>query len=247
MCGRYAYVLPPEAMLALFRMLNELVYPPRYNIKPTEPIATVRERHGERTGHMVRWGFVPPWVADPKAQKLLINARSEGLVDSPTFRNAARHQRCIVPASGYYEWMTAPDGTRQPYYLALADGETMAFAGVYSTWRGPDGTAVETAAIVTVPAAEDLAAIHDRMPAVLQGDSIDAWLDTDHVGPEVAVGLTQPTPPGTVRFHPVGREVGKATAEGPDLIRPLTPEQQAAEAQPQPRKRKAASGQLDLF
>jgi putative SOS response-associated peptidase YedK len=146
MCGRYAYILPPDAMLALFKILNELIYPPRYNIAPTQPIPVVWEQQGRRTAQLVRWGFVPGWVKDPREFPLLINARSEGMAEKPAFRDALKHQRCVIPASGYYEWMKRPDGSKQPYYITEADGRTMAFAGLYSTWMGPEGEEIDTAA-----------------------------------------------------------------------------------------------------
>lgn len=249
MCGRYAYILPPDAMLALFKMLNELLYPPRYNIKPTEPIVSIWEQHGRRTGQLVRWGFVPNWVKDPREFPLLINARAESLLDKPAFRDAVRHQRCLIPASGYYEWMKGRDGSRQPYYITRAGDEPMAFAGLYSTWMGPQGEEIDTAAIVTVAPNDEIATIYDRMPAILTGDeAIDSWLDTRSVRAAEALKLLGPPAPGAMKFHAVGRSVGAAAAEGPDLIRPIAPEEMAATApRPAGRKKRATGGQLDLF
>lgn len=252
MCGRYAYILPPDAMLALFKMLNELIYPPRYNIAPTQPIPVVWEQQGKRTGQLVRWGFVPAWVKDPREFPLLINARSESMAEKPAFRDSLRNHRCIIPASGYYEWMKRPDGTRQPYYITEADDRPMAFAGLYSTWVGPDGEEVDTAAIVTVAPNPEISQIYDRMPALLRSEeAVDQWLNTREVKAHEALHLAVPPLPGTMKYHPVGKAVGSANAEGPELIRPLTPEEAAAlevEARPA-RKKKAAtgSGQLDLF
>ena len=103
MCGRYAFLLPPEAMAELFKTLNEVMYPPRYNITPTQPIIVIIEREGRRTAELFRWGFVPGWVKDPKDFPLLINARSESVLDKPSFRDAIRNSRCIIPASNYFE------------------------------------------------------------------------------------------------------------------------------------------------
>src|SRR5882724_2237808 len=150
MCGRYSYLLPPEAMMQLFKLLNEIVYPPRYNIAPTQPIVTVMEREGRRTAEFFRWGFVPAWVKDPRDWPLLINARAETMEDKPAFRDALRNSRCIVPASGYYEWRRGPNGDKRPYYATTVGGEPMAFAGLYSTWAGPNGEEVDTVCIVTV-------------------------------------------------------------------------------------------------
>ncbi|MHB1110202.1 MAG: SOS response-associated peptidase [Devosia sp.] len=253
MCGRYAYILPPDAMLALFKIFNELLYPPRYNIVPTQPIVAIWEQQGKRTGQLVRWGFVPGWVKDPRDFPLLVNARAESMAEKPAFRTALKHRRCVIPASGYYEWMKGPDGSKQPCYITQVDDRPMAFAGLYSTWVGPEGEEVDTAAIVTVEPNLEISSVYDRMPAILRGeDAVDRWLDTRKVGTSEARLLAVPPPPGTMKYHPVGKAIGSSTAEGPELIRPLTPEEAAvakAEAKPARRKKAASAGggQLDLF
>lgn len=251
MCGRYAVTLPPEMMADLFNLLNRIDYPPRYNIKPTEPIVAIWEQQGRRTGQLVRWGLVPAWVKDPREFPLLINARAESMAEKPAFRGSLRNQRCIVPASGYYEWMKGEDGKRQPYYITQADDAPMAFAGLYSTWMGPEGEEIDTAAIVTVEPNLEIASVYDRMPAILRGEEVvDRWLNTRDVDAREAQQLASPPPPGSMKYHRVGKAIGSSTAEGPELIRPITSEEAAAEAGAKPaRKKKAAAGggQLDLF
>lgn len=245
MCGRYAYLLPPEAMAELFRTLNEVVYPPRYNIAPTQPVITIMEREGRRTAELFRWGFVPGWVKNPREWPLLINARAQTMAEKPAFRDALRNSRCIVPASGYFEWMKGPDGTRRPYYITTADGETMAFAGLYSTWAGPNGEEVDTVCIVTAEPNLEISGIYDRMPVILSGDAIDAWLNTRDVNADLALSFAVTAPDGTMKFHPVGRAIGKAEGEGPELIIPRIDEEIEP---PKPRRKRAAGGeQLDLF
>lgn len=246
MCGRYAVTLPKEAMRDLFRTLNMVDYPARYNIKPTEPILTIRERHGRRSMQFARWGLVPSWVKDPREFALLINARSEGMIDKPAYRDAMKWHRCIVPASGYYEWMKDGKGNSQPFYVAMADGTPMAFAGLYATWSGPNGEEIDSAAIVTTPAGADTIHIHDRAPAVLRGDQIEAWLDTAHVTAEIAAELCVPLEGGAVTYHPVDKLVGRTDSDGPTLIAPIDLATQPAPA-PKPKKRAAGGGQLDLF
>jgi putative SOS response-associated peptidase YedK len=245
MCGRYAVTLPKEAMRDLFRTLNMVDYPPRYNIKPTEPILTIWERDGRRSMQFARWGLVPSWVKDPRDFALLINARSEGVLDKPAYRDAMRWHRCIVPASGYFEWMKDGQGNSQPYYIKMADGAPMAFAGLYATWSGPGGDEIDSAAIVTTPAGVDTAHIHERAPAVLRGDQIEAWLDTAHVSAQIAAELIVPLEGGAVVYHPVDKAVGRTDADGPTLIAPIDLASQPA-PEPKPRKR-AGGGQLDLF
>lgn len=199
----------------------------------------------------MRWGFVPNWVKDPREFSLLINARAETMAEKPSFRDAVRHSRCIVPASGYYEWMKGPDGKRQPYYITMEDDSPMIFAGLYSNWAGPDGEEVDTACIVTVEPNLEISSVYDRMPAMLTGDAVDMWLNTRDFDITAARQLALPLPPGSLKYHPVGKAVGRADVDGPELIRPITPEEAEAEAAAavKPKKKVAAGGggQLDLF
>jgi putative SOS response-associated peptidase YedK len=190
MCGRYAFTLPHEAMIRLFRVPWFAPYPPRYNIAPTQPILAVRASPNGREAFLVRWGLVPNWVKDPRDFPLVINARAETLLEKPAFRGAIRHHRCLIPASGYYEWQKTSSG-KVPHYITRADGEPMALAGLYETWEGPDGNIIDTAAIVTVAASPDMAHLHDRTPAMLEPDLWDAWLDTSQhlAGVHDAVGV----------------------------------------------------------
>lgn len=246
MCGRYAFLLPPEAMAQLFRTLNQLAdYPPRYNIAPTQPVVTILERQGRRTAELFRWGFVPSWVKDPREFALLINARADSMAEKPSFRDALRNSRCIVPASGYYEWKKLPDGSRRPYYITEAGGETMAFAGLYSTWAGPNGEEVDTVCIVTTEPNPEISTVYDRMPALLHGEAIDTWLNTREAEVRDVLPLIAPAPAGSMAFHPVARTVNKADAEGPDLIAAVDPDE---DPEPAPNKKRAGGGeQLDLF
>ena len=158
-----------QMMQELFKTLNGIELVPRYNIAPTQPVAAIWEESGRREAHFARWGLVPRWVKDPREFPLLVNARVETMAEKPAFRDALKHGRCIIPASGYYEWHTGPDKKKQPYYITLADGAPMALAGLYATWSGPEGEEIDTVATITVPANPQLSAIHDRMPAILRG------------------------------------------------------------------------------
>lgn len=253
MCGRYAATLPPEMMVELFKLLDTVEMPPRYNIKPTEPIVAIRESRsrGGRVAQLFRWGLVPGWVKDIKQFPLLLNARADSMLEKPAFRTAVRFNRCIIPADGYYEWMVGPDGKKRPYFITLIDNEPMVFAGLYAHWKGPDGQRIDSAAIVTVDPNLDISGIHDRMPAILRGDAVDRWLDVKDVSAEEAAKLATAPPLGTMRYHIVGKAVGKAESEGPELIRPLTAAEAEAEGgsgRPAAKKKASAgAGQLDLF
>lgn len=248
MCGRYAATLPPEMMAQLFHLLNTLPMLPRYNIAPTQPVAAIWEEGGRREGHFARWGLVPRWVKDPREFPLLINARAESMREKPAFRDALKHGRCVVPASGYYEWHTGPDKKKRPYYITRADGEPMALAGLYATWSGPEGEEVDSVATITVPANRQLSVVHDRMPAILMGDQqVDDWLNVREVRADEAAQMALPLEDGILKFHPVSTRVNSARDDDPGLIVEVT------EEKPEPvvvKVKKAAGGgggQMDLF
>ena len=244
MCGRYASTLPPEMMAELFKLLNSVEIVPRYNIAPTQPVVAIWEQEARREAHFARWGLVPNWVKDPREFPLLVNARVESMLDKPAFRDPMKHGRCILPASGYYEWHTNPDKSKQPYYITMADGGPMALAGLWATWEGPNGELVDSVAAITVPANRQLSEVHDRMPAVLQGDAIDQWLDVRHVRARHAAQLALPLEDGALKFHPVSTRVNSARDDDPGLVEP------AEIVRPEPKPKKAAGGgggQMSLF
>ena len=156
MCGRYLITTAPEAMRRMFRYPEQPNFPARYNVAPTQPIPIVRLAEGERQFALVRWGLIPAWVKDPRAFSLLINARGDSVNDKPTFRNAMKRRRCLIPADGFYEW-NEQGGRKRPYAVRPADGEPVAFAGLWECWTGPNGEEMETAAIITTDASRDLA------------------------------------------------------------------------------------------
>ncbi|WP_196259591.1 SOS response-associated peptidase [Pelagibacterium limicola] len=247
MCGRIVHTLPPEAMRSLLRTRNLLDSVPRYNIAPTQPLIAVWEESGHREAKLARWGLVPRWVKDPRDFPLIINARAETMAEKPAFRDSLKHQRCAVPASGYYEWRTDPAGRKHPYFITYGDHRPMIMAGLYATWTGPQGEEFDSLAIITVPANTDLAHIHDRMPALIEGDGIERWLDVRTVRANEAVSVIGPAPEGTMAAHPVSPRVNSARNEGPDLIVPV-PEDPFAAASPKPLKEKAKNPQqFDLF
>ncbi len=251
MCGRYAVTLPKEAMRQLFHTVNTVEQPPRYNVAPTQPMVTVREGEAGRTMQFARWGYVPPRLMDPRKIPLLINIRSDSMVSRPPFRDALAHRRCIVPADGYYEWLVRPDGRKQPYFITLADGAPMVFAGLYSVWEGPSptGEPIETVAIVTTDAGPDTASIHNRSPVILRDDEIDSWLDTAGVGTAQAASLAHPLESGSVSVRAVSTRVNAAANDGPDLVEEIDPEAEPATAAPRTKKKagRGGGGQLDLF
>lgn len=172
MCARYVITSPADAIRALFGYADRPNFPPRYNVAPTQPIPIVRLDEGKRAFALVRWGFLPGWVKDPRTFSLLVNARGESVLDKPAFRNAMRRRRCLVPADGFYEWSdTRP---RRPFFVRAKAGGPIAFAGLWETWTGPNGEEVDTAAIVTTRSNRSLAAIHDRMPVIVAPEAFQS-------------------------------------------------------------------------
>ena len=168
MCGRYTLIANAEAIRLLFELpaFDERLVPPRYNIAPTQPIVVVRQTAKGRELLPMRWGLIPWWAKDPKDLPLLINARAEQVAEKPAFRDAFKYRRCLVPASAFYEWETRGRGPKKPF-AAMPKNPLIAFAGLFETWHGPDGSEIDTAAIVTTGASDYLRPVHDRMPVVL--------------------------------------------------------------------------------
>ncbi|MEO1679396.1 MAG: SOS response-associated peptidase [Pseudomonadota bacterium] len=220
MCGRFVITTPDEALARLFdaRPANDLPEGPRYNVCPTQPVATVRSEGGARLLAPMRWGFLPVWYKSPTDGPLLINARSETIAEKPAFRAAARDRRALVPATGFYEWTKDADGKRLPWYITRSDGSDLAFAAVWQDWER-DGVAHRTVAIVTSAAGPDMAdTLHHRVPVVLEPESWAKWLGEEGHG---AATLMRAPAPGLLRWHRVDPAVNSNRAEGADLIEPI--------------------------
>jgi putative SOS response-associated peptidase YedK len=220
MCGRFALTMSPEELHALMGYLDEVDFPPRYNIAPTQPVAIIRlDPNGARELALVRWGLIPSWVKDPARLSTLINARGETAAEKPSFRGAMRHRRCLIPANGFYEWTGKPRA-RQPHLIRRSDGGLITFAGLWESWLGADGSEIDTMAILTVAANETLNPIHDRMPAILEPDAFDAWLDVREFRAEMAAEMLRPAPDDLLEHLTVDPRLNNYRNEGPDLIAP---------------------------
>ena len=248
MCGRYLIITTPEAMRAFFRYLEQPNFPARYNVAPTQPIPIVRTFEGARQFALVRWGLIPAWVKDPRLFSLLINARSDGVLDKPAFRNAMRRRRCLIPADGFYEWK-AEGERRKPFAVRPRAGGPIAFAGLWEVWTGPNGEEFETAAIVTTQANRALRALHDRMPVVLAPETYDMWLDCRAVDAQVAAALLAPAPENFFDAYEISPAVNRVANDSPDLLlpaaaSPLPPAPEPAAEKPPKPKRDDRQGSL---
>src|SRR3954451_5358333 len=176
MCGRFVITSPPAALREMFGYPEQPNFPPRHNIAPTQPIPIVIVENGARHFRLVRWGFLPAWVKDPRQFTLLINARAETLKDKPAFKNAFKRRRCLIPADGYYEWQAA-DGRKRPFFIFRRDRHPFCLAGLAETWIGPNGEELDTVAIVTAAARADMAELHHRVPVAIRPADFARWLD----------------------------------------------------------------------
>lgn len=246
MCGRLTLAHPREEILRYFQHetidLKAEDMPPRYNISPTQPLATIRMEEDQRVLKLVRWGLVPGWVKDPNDFTLLINGRMETAMGKPSFRGPMRHHRCLIPATGYYEWRRTKDH-KQPFYMRPKNGKLIALAGLWDEWSGPDGNLIDSGALLTQPANRALSDIHHRMPVVMEPDLFETWLDVRNVDSREAHSLLKPMPDDFFDAIPVSSMVNAARNDGPKLIERVPETEQEVKA----KKPKPHAPQMDLF
>jgi len=252
MCGRYAITLPPEAMRAAFGYREQPNLPPRYNIAPTQPVPVVLPHNGARSFLLMRWGFIPGWVKDPKDFPLVINIRSESAAEKPSFRNALTRRRCLMPADAFYEWRRSGSGKEarnEAFLFRRADRGFFAFAALWETWISPDGSEIDTVAMMTGPANGTMAGIHHRCPIILDPADHDAWLDPQAT-PQQTGRLLKPPPDDLLTPLAIGPAVNKVANDGPEVQTPMAeapePATPASHARRAARPR-ADDGQGSLF
>jgi putative SOS response-associated peptidase YedK len=219
MCGRYMLTTPVDALRQLFLFTERPNLAPRYNIAPTQDVPIVR-RTRDGTGReliMVRWGLIPYWAEDPKIGNRLINARGESVARTAAFREAYQRRRCLVPADGFFEWQKV-GRDRQPLLVRRQDLAPFAFAGLWERWPQPGGGVLRSCTIITCPANELVAPVHDRMPVILAPDDHERWLD-----PSRADGrdLLKPYPAPELEAYPVSPRVNSPQNDDPECIAPL--------------------------
>lgn len=209
MCGRFVLDDPSATLAKILDTLNRPFivpffpkYTPKFNIAPTQYVPVIRQQDVV----LMRWGLVPSWSKSLTGPPLF-NARAETVAEKPSFRTAFKRRRCIVPASGFYEWKD-----KKPHYITLASGEPMAFAGLWESWNSPTGV-IESCTIITTAANEFMAKLHDRMPVILSPEEYAPWLDPD-VDPSPMLDQYD----GAMKEHPVSSEVGNVRNDSPELI-----------------------------
>ena len=217
MCGRFTLRDRLNALLEQFAVeadesLPRTLFEGRYNIPPTQDVPIVRLVDSKRELAIARWGLIPSWTKDPQKAPVLNNARAETVAEKPSFRSAFKSRRCIIPASGFFEWKTEGK-TKQPFYFHRPDGQMLAFAGLWERWEE-----IESCTIVTTEANEVMAPIHERMPVILGLNDYDEWLDSS--SKEVA-HLLSPCPADELTCYPVSTVVNNARNNVPECVEPL--------------------------
>lgn len=222
MCGRFGFDIPRGVLREHFGLGALYDAPPRYNVAPGQdaPVVLLHPEDGSRVLRSLRWGLVPSWAGDAKGGARLINARSESAADKPAFRAAFRRRRCLVPAAGFYEWKRLDRG-RQPWWLRLAGGGPLAFAGLWEHWLDPAAppaaATLYTFAILTCAANELTAQVHDRMPVILAPRDYAAWLDPAASRPDLEA-LLAPWPAADMEAWPVSPRVNNPKNDDPSLL-----------------------------
>ncbi|CAB4952640.1 unannotated protein [freshwater metagenome] len=237
MCGRFVVAKAVGDIVTTFEVDEVIGEMPAisYNVAPTQQVAIVVDRSFEkdedggpvgelsRELHSARWGLVPRWAKGESEGAPLINGRIETILEKPSFKDSVIRRRCVIPASGYYEWQVKPDGTKQPFYINAGEG-MFALAGLYEWWKKPDGSWLLSTTTLTKDSAPELAHIHDRNPLLLTPDTFEAWLDPHIIGDQELLGAISSGSDEVAAealFTPVAARVGKVSENDSNLILPL--------------------------
>jgi len=219
-CGRFGLFVTPEVLEEYFSATDAVAVAPqpRFNLTPGQPVVVVREQDGRRRLDALQWGLVPFWAKDASIGRRLINARLDGVAAKPAFREAWQRRRCLIPASGFYEWSEPRDGRKRPYFIRPGAEPLLALAGLWERWRTPSGEKLETCVIVTTDANVELKRIHDRMPLLIPRDAQALWLDPQS---SVEDALKVAAQPPALEVHPVGFGVNDPRNDDETLIAPV--------------------------
>jgi|SRR5215204_2241299 len=219
MCGRFANSAKQKQIEKEFKVgkLNKVSFESRYNIAPAQMIDAVLESDSDRILTQLKWGLIPHWAKDDSFAS--INARAETLTEKASFKDAFRSRRCIIPASGFYEWAKKGTNAKQPFYFYLKDKDVFGFAGLWEEWLDKEsGELVETCTIITTEANEVLEPVHDRMPVILKAEDYDLWLDEKEKDTDRLQSFLVPFPALKMASHAVSKAVNSPSYDSPELI-----------------------------
>jgi len=220
MCGRFTLTANFEQLVTSFRLLKEPQLPLRYNIAPTQDVAVIRQVETHREFSWMHWGLIPSWAKDPKIGARMINARAETVAEKPSFRAAFKRRRCLIPATGFYEWKKLDEKHKQPYHIGMKHGDLFAFAGLWEHWNS-DGAEIESCTIITTEANELIKDIHDRMPVILPEEEYDRWLDPKNQDKDELTAILKPSASDEMKAYTVDRIVNNPRNEIPACIEPV--------------------------
>jgi putative SOS response-associated peptidase YedK len=228
MCGRYRLTSKERYLAEHFDVSDEVEWSPRYNIAPSDSVATIRQHATEpkRMFSKMRWGLVPSWAEDPSIGYKTINARSESVTEKPSYSDSFKKRRCLIPADGFYEWKKEGK-EKQPFNFGMVDDSIFAFAGIWDSWRAPEGQVIETCSILTTTPNALVQAVHDRMPVILGRDVYDDWLDPALQDTTALAYLLKPFPAKEMRSYPVSQWVNSPKNDTPDCMTELELEKTA--------------------
>ncbi|WP_025040050.1 SOS response-associated peptidase [Nitrosospira briensis] len=221
MCGRYGLNHSHPVLTDWYRASYIPELKPRYNIAPAMEILAMRETEPGRIGSTMRWGLIPHWAKDTKKLPVMNNARAETIAEKPMFKQSFRQRRCLIPASGFFEWK-AEGTSKQPYFISSRDGAPFSFAGIWGTWTADTGESIDSCTIITIECNALMQPIHDRMPVILSPEDWAAWLDPESKQDEILLSLLKPFDAERMQAWAVSSAVGRVTNQGEELIRPNT-------------------------
>ncbi|OGG04936.1 hypothetical protein A2Z33_06595 [Candidatus Gottesmanbacteria bacterium RBG_16_52_11] len=215
MCGRFALSSDTREIRQRFGLRDAPDVKSRFNVAPGSvmPVVTTDD---PRTAVLARWGLIPSWARDPKIGYRMINARAETLGEKPAFRGPFRNKRCLIPASGFYEWKQL-DGEKVPFYIHHAGEPVFAFAGLYDVWKDAEDRPLMTFTIITTRPNDLMKPIHDRMPVILARNYERKWLDSGVSDPEMLRPMLVPYAGGGLEAYPVSKAVNNPENDSPGL------------------------------
>ena len=192
---------------------------PNFNVAPTHMHPVITSKEPDQF-HLFRWGLIPFWAKDVKIGYKMINARVETILEKPSYRNAVKKRRCLVPFDGFYEWKKGPKGQKLPFRIITTNVEIFTIAGIWETWKSPDGELIKSFSLLTQKANALVNDIHDRMPAILLPEQEKLWID-EQLSPEEAIKLIEPYPVEWMKAYRVSTAVNNVRENNPDLIKPI--------------------------
>jgi putative SOS response-associated peptidase YedK len=218
MCGRYSLATDIEGLADRFDFrATGLTYQVRFNVAPTQQVLTVTNDGSENQAQMMKWGLIPFWAKNPSIGNRMINARAETIAEKPMFRQAFQKRRCLVVADGFYEWRKEGK-SKIPMRIILKSGEPFGFAGLWETWKSPEGEPVQSCTIITTVPNAVMEPIHNRMPVILPREAESIWLDQEQHDKDTLESIMIPYPPNKMEAYPVSMLVNSPRNETPDVI-----------------------------